>query len=114
MREGEWRSRYYTLCYRLEQVFLSKLEESDPDLFVFGAGECMRKAFEKFLSRRIDERQEPEVRDSVAQIMAAYDRAHGTFQHGEWTIDYEITDLRNPRIRMECGGALARKGGDNQ
>ncbi len=111
---SERRRRYDTLCYRLEQVFLAELEENDPDLFVFGAGERMRKEFEKFLSRRIDERQEPEVRDSVAQIMAAYDRAHGTFQHGEWTIDYEITDLRNPRISMECGGALARKGGDNQ
>ena len=121
-REAEERRRYDALCYRLEQVFLTRLEESDPDLFAFGAGENdilahthemgekLREAFESYLNERADERQEPEVRASVEQIMAAYDRAHGTVRHGDWTIDYAITDLRNPGVRTECEGAPARKG----
>ena len=109
-REAEERRRYDALCYRLEQVFLTRLEESDPDLFAFGAGEKLREAFESYLNERADERQETEVRASVEQIMAAYDRAHGTVRHGDWTIDYAITDLRNPGVRTECEGAPARKG----
>ena len=50
------------------------------------------------------------MRTSVEQIMAAYDRAHGTVRHGDWTIDYAITDLRNPGVRTEYEGAPARKG----
>lgn len=109
-REAEARRRYDALCYRLEQVFLARLEESDPDLFAFGAGEKLREAFESYLNERADERQEPEVRASVEQIMAAYDRAHGTLRYGDWTIEYAVADLRNPRVRTEYEGAPSRKG----
>lgn len=109
-REAEERRRYDSLCYRLEQVFLASLEESDPDLFAFGSGAKLREAFQSYLEKRADERQEPEVRTSVEQIMAAYDRAHGTVRYGDWTIDYAITDLRNPGVRTEYEGAPARKG----
>lgn len=109
-REAEERRRYDALCYRLEQVFLARLEESDPDLFAFGTGEKLREAFESYLEKRADEHQEPEVRASVEQIMAAYDRAHGTLRCGDWTIEYAVTDLRNPGVRAEYEGAPARKG----
>ena len=113
-REAEERRRYDALCYRLEQVFLARLEESDPDLFAFGAGERLREAFESYLNERADERQEPEVRASVEQIMAAYDRAHGTLRYGDWTVEYAVTDLRNPRVLAEYEGAPARKGADGR
>ena len=109
-READERRRYDALCYRLEQVFLARLEESDPDLFAFGAGEKLREAFESYLNERANERQEPKACASVEQIMAAYDRAHGTVRYGGWTIDYAITDLRNPHVRTEYEGAPARKG----
>lgn len=110
-REVEERRRYDALCYRLEQVFFARLEESDPDLFAFGAGEKLREAFESYLNERADERQEPEVRASVERIMAAYDRAHG---NGDWTIEYAITDLSNPRVFAEYEGAPARKGANGK
>ena len=111
---GEVQDAYDALCYRLEQVFLARLEESDPDLFAFGAGERLREAFESYLNERADERQEPEVRASVEQIMAAYDRAHGTLRYGDWTVEYAVTDLRNPRVLAEYEGAPARKGADGR
>lgn len=113
-REAEERRRYDALCYRLEQVFLARLEESDPDLFAFGTGEKLREAFQSYLEKRAGERQEPEVRTSVEQIMAAYDRAHGTLHCGDWTIEYAVTDLRNPGVRTEYEGAPARKGANGQ
>ena len=113
-REAEERRRLDALCYRLEQVFLAQLEESDPDLFAFGTGERLREAFRAFLDERADQRQEPEVRTSVEQIMAAYDRAHGTLRCGDWTIEYAVTDLRNPGICAEGKGRLARKGANGQ
>lgn len=113
-REAEERRRYDALCYRLEQVFLAQLEGSDPDLFAFGTGEKLRKAFGAYLTERADERQEPEVRVSVEQIMAAYDRAHGTLRYGDWTIDYAVTDLRNPGVRAEYESRPARKGASDQ
>lgn len=112
--EAEERRRYDALCYRLEQVFLAQLEKGDPDLFAFGTGERLREAFESYLNERADERQEPEVRTSVEQIMAAYDRAHGTLRYGDWTIDYAVTDLRNPRVLVEYENAPARKGANGQ
>ena len=113
-RETEERRRYDALCYRLEQVFLAQLEEGDPNLFAFGAGEKLREALRAYLEKRADERQEPEVRTSVEQIMAAYDRAHGPLRYGDWTIEYAVTDLRNPRVRAEYEGAPARKGANGK
>ena len=108
-REAEERRRYDALCYRLEQVFLAKLENSDPDLFVFGTGEKLREAFEKYLNERADERREPEVRTSVEQIMAAYDRARGTMRLGDLTGENANTDLCNPGVCVEYEGRPARR-----
>ena len=99
-REEEAR-RYDAVCYRMEQLFLAKLEHNDEDLFAFGTPEQVRTAFEEFVEKRADERQDPGVRDSVAQIMAAYDRAHGSFRHGGMTVLTSEVDLRNPHIRTE-------------
>lgn len=99
-REEEAR-RYDAVSYRMEQLFLAKLERTDGDLFAFGTPEQIRAAFEEFVSKRADERQEPGVRDSVAQIMAAYDRAHGSFRHGGMTVLTSEVDLRNPHVRAE-------------
>lgn len=84
-REHEAREhrRYDAVCYRLEQVFLAGLEEDDPSLFAFGTDERMRAAFEAYINRRADELQEPDVRTSAKQIMAAYDRAHSTSRNGD-------------------------------
>lgn len=113
-REAEERRRYDALCYRLEQVFLAQLEQGEPDLFAFGTGAQLRDAFERFVNARADERQEPGVRGSVAQIMDAYDRAHGTMRLGDWTVEYSVSDLRNSGIRAEGEGRLARKGANGQ
>ena len=113
-REAEARRRYDVLCYRLEQVFLARLEESDPDLFAFGAGEKLRTAFEVYLNERANEGQEPEVRISVEQIMAAYDRANGTQRYDDWTVEHAIADLRNPRALTEYEGAHAKKGANGK
>ena len=99
-REEEAR-RYDAVCYRMEQLFLAKLERNDEDLFAFGTPEQVRVAFEEFVEKRADERQDPGVRDSVAQIMAAYDRTHGSFRHGGMTVLTSEVDLRNPHIRTE-------------
>ena len=82
-REARERRRYDAVCYRLEQVFLAGLEEDDPSLFAFGTDERMRAAFEAYINRRADELQEPDVRTSAKQIMAAYDRAHSTSRNGD-------------------------------
>lgn len=81
--EAREHRRYDAVCYRLEQVFLAGLEEDDPSLFAFGTDERMRAAFEAYINRRADELQEPDVRTSAKQIMAAYDRAHSTSHNGD-------------------------------
>ena len=93
--------RYDAVSYRMEQLFLAKLERNDEQLFVFGTPEQIRAAFQEFVEKRADERQEPGVRDSVAQIMAAYDRAHGNFRAGGMTVLTSEVDLRNPHVRAE-------------
>lgn len=85
-REARERCRYDAVCYRLEQVFLARLEEDDPKLFAFGTGERMRAAFEAYVNRRADELQEPDARTSAKQIMAAYDRAHSTSRYGDMLV----------------------------
>lgn len=85
-REERERRRYDIVCYRLEQVFLARLEEGDPDLFAFGTGERMRAAFEAYVNKRADELQEPDARTSAKQIMAAYDRAHSTSRNGDMLV----------------------------
>ena len=107
-REAEERRRLDALCYRLEQAFLSKLGEEDPDLFVFGSGERVRAAFEAYLAERAAESGQPDAQASVEQLMAAYDRAHDTMDVDGWHVDYSVTDLRNPGIRAAFEDA--RKG----
>ena len=85
-REERERRRYDIVCYRLEQVFLARLEEGDPDLFAFGTGERMRAAFEAYVNKRADELQEPDARTSAKQIMAAYDRAHSTSRYDDMPV----------------------------
>ena len=99
-REEEDR-RYDAVCYRMEQLFLARLERTDGDLFAFGTPEQLRQAFEEFVEKRADERQEPEARSSVGKIMAAYDRSHGSFRMGGMTVLTSEVDLRNPHVRAE-------------
>jgi len=104
-RESEERRHCDALCYRLEQVFLTHLENEDPELFAFGSGKQLREKFEAFVAKRAKEYQGPDARASASQIMAAYDRAHGTLQARDQTIDYAVIDLRNPDIRAKYESA---------
>ena len=99
-REEELR-RYDAVCYRMEQLFLAKLERNDEGLFSFGTPEQLREAFRGYVEQRADERQDPGVRDSVEQIMAAYDRTHGSLRAGGMTLLSSEVDLRNPHVRAE-------------
>lgn len=110
-READECRHYDAVCYRLEQVFLSGLEEEDPDLFAFGTGECMRSAFEAFVNRRADELQEPDVRTSAKRIMAAYDRAHSTFRYGDNLVRATTVDICNHYIAVEHNDTDRRKEG---
>ena len=107
-REEE-RRRYDAVCYRMEQLFLAKLERNDEDLFAFGTPEQIRAAFEEFVEKRADERQEPGARDSVAQIMAAYDRTHGSFRYGNMTVLTSEVDLRKPHVFVEYESATGKE-----
>lgn len=93
--------RYDAVSYRMEQLFLAKLERDNVQLFSFGTPEQIREAFEKFVEKRADERQDPGARDSVAQIMAAYDRAHGSFRLGGMTVLTSEVDHRNSLVRAK-------------
>ena len=99
-REEEAR-RYDAACYRMEQLFLARLERTDEDLFAFGTAEQLRAAFREYVEKRADERQEPGARASVDKIMAAYDRSHGGFRTGGMTVLTSEVDLRNPHVRAE-------------
>ena len=99
-REEESR-RYDAACYRMEQLFLARLERTDEDLFAFGTPEQLRAAFREYVEKRADERQEPGARASVDEIMAAYDRSHGGFRMGGMTVLTSEVDLRNPHVRAE-------------
>lgn len=104
-REAEERRRCDALCYRLEQVFLSRLESEDPELFAFGSGKQLREKFEAFVAERANEYNESGTHASVAQIIAAYDRAHGTIKTGDQALDYTVIDLRNPDIQARYESA---------
>lgn len=104
-REAEEHRRCDALCYRLEQVFLSRLESEDPEFFAFGSGKQLRAKFEAFVAKRAKEHGGSGTHASVAQIMAAYDRAHGTIKTGDQTLDYTVIDLRNPDIRARYESA---------
>ena len=57
--------------------------------------------------RRADERQEPEVRDSVGKIMAAYDRTHDEFDCKGMMIRYTEVDMAAVREFEKEVGALS-------
>lgn len=99
-REEESR-RYDAVCYRMEQLFLARLERNDENLFAFGTPEQLRAAFREYVEKRADERQEPGADASVDKIMAAYDRTHGSFRMGGMTVLTSEVDLRNPHVRAE-------------
>lgn len=108
-RTAAERRRYDAVCYRLEQVFLAGLEKSDPELFAFGDAGRIREAFEKFLNARVGEGWGFDTSEPVEQVMAAYDRAHGSFQQEGVGVAYAVTDLRNPSIREEFNHGHARR-----
>lgn len=107
----EQQRRYDAVCYRMEQLFLAKLERNDEELFAFGTAEELRAAFEEFVEGRADERQDPEARASVPQIMAAYDRTHGSFRYGNMTVLTSKVDLGNPHVRAEYERAAGKRAG---
>ena len=93
-REAEERRRYEIIASRLERVFYAELDKEDSEELLFGDDARIRAAFEEYVNRRADERQEPEVRSSVPQIMEAYDRLHGTMQVGGITLHYSVDSSR--------------------
>ena len=103
-REAEERRRYEIIASRLERVFLAELDREDSEELLFGDDARIRAAFEDYVNRRADERQEPDVRSSVPQILAAYDRLHGTMQVGGITM-YWTEDCSRAR-----DGELEREG----
>ena len=99
--QEEENRRCDAVCYRLEHLFLAELESSDEDTFIFGTQDQLREAFFKFVEKRADDWQGPEVLTSIDNIMAAYDRSHGRFRIGTMTVLTSEVDLRNPHVRTE-------------
>ncbi len=106
-REAEERRRFEIIASRLERVFLAELDREDSEELLFGDDARIRAAFEDYVNRRADERQEPEVRSSVPQIMEAYDRLHGTMQVGGITLHYSVDSSRQRADGLEQEGGVA-------
>ena len=106
-REAEGRRRYEIIASRLERVFYAELDREDSEELLFGDDARIRAAFEDYVNRRADERQEPEVRSSVPQIMEAYDRLHGTMQVGGITLHYSVDSSRQRADGLEQEGGVA-------
>ncbi len=106
-REAEERRRYEIIASRLERVFYAELDREDSEELLFGDDARIRAAFEEYVNRRADERQEPEVRSSVPQIMEAYDRLHGTMQVGGITLHYSVDSSRQRADGLEQEGGVA-------
>ena len=106
-REAEERRRYEIIASRLERVFYAELDREDSEELLFGDDARIRAAFEDYVNRRADERQEPEVRSSVPQIMEAYDRLHGTMQVGGITLHYSVDSSRQRADGLEQEGGVA-------
>ena len=106
-REAEERRRFEIIASRLERVFYAELDREDSEELLFGDDARIRAAFEDYVNRRADERQEPEVRSSVPQIMEAYDRLHGTMQVGGITLHYSVDSSRQRDDGLEQEGGVA-------
>lgn len=106
-REAEERRRFEIIASRLERVFYAELDREDSEELLFGDDARIRAAFEDYVNRRADERQEPEVRSSVPQIMEAYDRLHGTMQVGGITLHYSVDSSRQRADGLEQEGGVA-------
>lgn len=106
-REAEERRRFEIIASRLERVFYAELDKEDSEELLFGDDARIRAAFEDYVNRRADERQEPDVRSSVPQIMDAYDRLHGTMQVGGITLHYSVDSSRQRDDGLEQEGGVA-------
>ena len=78
--------RIAAVCARLEDVFLAELDCKRPDFYLGATASDLREAFRNYLAERADERQEPEVRNSIDAIMDAYDRAHQELDLGGFRV----------------------------
>lgn len=101
------RRRAEALCARLDSLFLAELDQTEPGFALAATASELRERFKEYLVRRADERQEPEVRDSVGKIMAAYDRTHGEFDCKGMMIRYTEVDMAAVREFEKEVGALS-------
>ena len=97
-RAAEEQRRWDVISSRLEQVFLAGLDEGSSSIDVFSPPAQVRQAFQGYVQERAAKRGEPQVANSVEQIMAAYDRAHGSFELEGATIDFAETETASPEI----------------
>lgn len=81
------------LSTRLESLFLAELDQSDPGFAISATTDELRAKFKGYLEKRANERQEPEVCNAVAKLMAAYDRTHRELEYGGMTVTYSIVDM---------------------
>lgn len=107
-RAAAQQRRYDIISSRLEQVFLAGLDAKSSDITVFSPPAQVRQAFQAYVEQRAARRCEPEVAGSIDQIMAAYDRAHGSFEADCATIDFCEADTPAPDIEyamvpLGCG-----------
>ena len=87
------RRRAEALCARLDSLFLAELDQTEPGVALSATSAELRERFKRYLVRRANERQEPEVMESVGKIMAAYDRTHSELDCKGTTIRYSQVDM---------------------
>ncbi len=97
-RAAEEQRRWDVIGSRLEQVFLAGLDEGTSGITVFSPPAQVRQAFHEYVQERAAERSEPQLAGAVEQVMAAYDRAHGSFELEGATIDFAVVDPASPDI----------------
>lgn len=97
-RAAEEQRRWDVIASRLEQVFLAGLDEGTSGITVFSPPAQVRQAFQEYVQERAEKRGEPQLAGAVGQVMAAYDRAHGSFELEGTTIDFAETETAAPEI----------------
>ena len=101
------RRRTEALCARLDSIFLAELDRNEPGVALSATTAELRERFKQYLERRADERQEPGVRDSIGNIMAAYDRIHGEFEFKGMDVRYTEVDMAAVRESKKKMGAIS-------
>ena len=119
--EAEAERRFDELAWRYERLWQQELDERGEldDLIAFGTREERREGFEEFVTRRAEQHRDrapgkaSRVLDeqSVARIMQAYDRSHGTVGAGGVGMSYHPSLAGEGRVFVEFDGKDGREGG---